>query len=157
MSDEVTQPDAGTAADEPSTSEPEVKTFSEEYVKKLRDEAASYRVKLKEIEDSEKTELQRAVERAEAAERALAEKQVEALRLNIAAKHGITGESLELLYGADEAELEARAQRIVQLITPKDEKKGAIGPYVPPEGSAPKGSVAGSTAQAFADAVEGIL
>lgn len=49
--------------------EQEPKTFDETYVKKLRDEAASYRVKLKEIEDRDKSEAEKTAERIAELER----------------------------------------------------------------------------------------
>lgn len=112
--------------------------------------------KLAELEEANKTELQKALDRAEAAEQALAAKEAEALRLTIAAKHGITGDYLDLLHGADEAELEARAVKIAALIKPSEpERKGALGPYVPPEGTG--GGTPGTTGDLFAAAVEQVF
>lgn len=69
MSDENTQvePVEGEAA--PVEVESQPKTFDEKYVKQLRDEAASYRVKLKEYEDAQKTESEKQAERIAELER----------------------------------------------------------------------------------------
>lgn len=73
--------------------------------------------KLAELENASKSELQRALDRAEAAEKAIAEAQSESLRLTVAARHGITGDALELLSGSTEDELEAKAAKLAALIT----------------------------------------
>jgi hypothetical protein len=99
--------------------------------------------KFDEAEEASKTEIQKANEAREAAEKALAAKEAEALRLNVASKHGIPAEHLDLLVGSDEAELEAKALKIKSLTEkPAEEpRKGVIGPYVPPEGQTTSGSV----------------
>ena len=73
MSDEQPQPEAEIPETTPSH---EDETFSKEYVKKLRDEAAGYRVKLKELEDRDKTEAEKTAERVRELE-----KENEAFRL----------------------------------------------------------------------------
>lgn len=155
MSEEAVQQEAASGEQESSgSSEVEEKTFSEAYVKQLREEAAGYRVRLKEIEDSEKTELQRATEAAEAAQRELEASRQEAARLRIAAKHGIGESHLDLLTGADEDELEARAKKLADLIktstTDESERKGAWAPFDPDEGKSPSSSY-GTTADKFAE------
>ena len=156
MSEEAVQQEAAAVEEAPETVEPEGKTFSEAYVKQLREEAAGYRVKLKEIEDSEKSELQRATEAAEAAQHELAATKSEAARLRIAAKHGIGEDHLDLLTGADEDELEAKATKLATLIkttTTEPERKGAWAPFDPDEGKSPSGA-AGTTADQFASFFE---
>lgn len=141
MSEEVVQPEAAAVEEAPKNVELEGKTFSEAYVKQLREEAAGYRVKLKEIEDSEKSELQKAVEAAETAQRELAATRSESARLRIAATHGIGEDHLDLLTGADEAELEAKATKLAALIKPSvvepAPRKGAWAPFDPDEGKSP--------------------
>lgn len=158
MSEEAVQQEAAAVEEAPETVEPEGKTFSEAYVKQLREEAAGYRVKLKEIEDSEKSELQKATEAAETAQRELAATKSEAARLRIAAKHGIGEDHLDFLTGADEDELEAKAVKLAALIntttTEPAPKKGAWAPFDPDEGRSPA-SNSFSAADAFAAAVEG--
>lgn len=98
------------------------------------DDLKTKATKFAEYEEAQKSELQRANEARETAETALAAKDAEILRHTVAAKHGITGDLLDLLVGSDEAQLEARAKTI-QSLTESKATKGAIGPYVPPEGS----------------------
>lgn len=93
--------------------------------------------RLQDLEDSQKTELEKAAARAEAAEAALAAKEAEATRLSIASKHGIAGDYLDLLVGADETELEAKAQKIAALITVQQETAGPTHLVVPGEGKTP--------------------
>lgn len=73
--------------------------------------------------ESQKTEIQKAIERAEAAENALAEtvktsadQAKENLRLKIIAKHEIPEAYQEFVTGADETELEAKAEKVKTLI-----------------------------------------
>lgn len=162
---ETTTDTAAAQAGPDSTDEPKV--YDADYVRKLRDEAAKYRTqarensaaatRLAELEESQKSEIQKANERAEVAERALVAKEAEALRLTVAARHGITGDHLDLLSGADEAELEAKAKKLAALIAPKEEPqdtpKGVVGPYVPGEGRSPRKNL-GSTADMFAASIE---
>lgn len=156
MSEEAVQHEAAEGQEQATVEkvEPEGKTFSEAYVKQLREEAAGYRVKLKEIEDAEKSELQKAQEAAEAAQRELSAARAEAARLRIAAKHGIGEDHLDFLTGADEEELEAKAVKLAALIkTPTDEepqRKGAWAPFDPDEGKSPSSSF-GTTADKFAE------
>lgn len=96
---------------------------------------------LQRLKDAEKTELQRATEAAEAAQRELAASKQEAARLRIAAKHGIGEDHLDLLTGSDEAELEAKAEKLAKLIktptTEEPQRKGAWAPFDPDEGKSP--------------------
>lgn len=153
MSEEAVQHEAAEGQEQVEKVEPEGKTFSEAYVKQLREEAAGYRVRLKEIEDAEKSELQKAQEAAESAQRELAATRTEAARLRIAAKHGIGEDHLDFLTGSDEEELEAKAVKLATLIkTPTNEepqRKGAWAPFDPDEGKSPSSSY-GTTADKFA-------
>lgn len=91
-------------------------------VRKLRDENASWRTKLRdaepilkahaEAEEAAKTELQRATERAAAAEKAAAEREAQLNVLRAAAKHGIPEEDHDLLGSGTPEELDARAARL---------------------------------------------
>lgn len=95
-------------------------------------EAADFRQRLESIEQANLSDLEKAQKRAEVAEKALQAKESEALRLTIAAKHGLTGDAAELLYGNDEAELEARAVRIAALT------KSPGVPIIPGQGKVPE-------------------
>ena len=65
-----------------------------------------------------------------------------------------TGVPAQALAGSTKEEIEAHAETLKPLIVVPDGKKGAIGPYVPPEGSAPSGALGSTTGDQFAEAVE---
>lgn len=127
-------------AAEPQAGEP--KTFDEAYVKKLRDEAAKHRTEAKvnakaaeqlaAIEEASKSEAQKSADKLAAAERDAQEARAEAMRLRVAAKHGISDEDADLfLTGTDEDTLNRQAERLSQRIV--EQKKN--GNVVPNEGS----------------------
>lgn len=121
MSDETTQPDAE------ATETPEnAKSFDEAYVKKLREEAAGYRTKLKEFEDRDKTDFEKLQERATLAEQELEKARREQSRLSVATKHGIPAEHLDLLHGDTEETLEAQAQKIATLIAANNQPSRVV-------------------------------
>ena len=130
MSDESTQLEAEVS----DTPEADEKTFSADYVKQLREEAAAYRTqkntlesKLKEYEDRDKTELEKLQERAERAEQELESARVEQTRLTVAAKHGITADHLDLLTGSTEEEIDAKASKLASLITTQKPERVRVG------------------------------
>jgi predicted RNase H-like nuclease (RuvC/YqgF family) len=97
----------------------------EEYeaeVAKLRREAANYRVKLKEVEpiakkaleaeEAKKDEVQRANERAQAAEKALEEQNTLNTRLNLAVQYNLPPDDIDYLGSGTPEEMEARAKGI---------------------------------------------
>lgn len=157
MSETTTEPTTDTEAQPAPAQETDWKAEARKWEARAKENNQAAK-RLAELEESQKTEIQRATERAEAAERALAAKEAEALRLTVAARHGIGADNLDLLYGDDEAELEARAKKIATLIAPREEPqeetpKGVLGPYVPGEGKTPKRSL-GTTADMFAASIE---
>jgi len=124
-------------SDQPNTPEPvegdaaqtppeggEAKTFDETYVKKLRDEAAKYRTeakanaeaaaRLKEFEDRDKTEAEKAAGRLTAAEQRAAEAESRALRLDVAFEKGLTPAQAKRLVGTSREDLEADADEILR-------------------------------------------
>lgn len=104
------------------------RSFDEAYVKKLRDEAASYRVKLKEYEDRDKSELEKLTERAETAEAQLQKSELEKARLAAAAKHGIGEDHLDFLNGTTAEALDAQAEKLSKIIaTPAAPQRVVIG------------------------------
>ena len=120
MSDEVVQQEVAPVEPVEEVKADEVKTFDEAYVKKLRDEAAGYRVKLKEFEDAQKTDAEKTAER-------LAELEAENARFKLAADRagwvrdaaketGLPVEAIEVLGGDDAESVLAAAQRIKSLI-----------------------------------------
>lgn len=67
--------------------------------------------KLAEIEEANKTELQKVQERAAAAERRAAEAELQALKTSVAAE---TNVPIEVLHGTDEAAIRAAAQKVIE-------------------------------------------
>lgn len=104
-------------------------------------------LKLTQLEEASKSELQKAIDRATAAEASLADKEAEALRLTVAARHGISADNLDLLTGSTEDELEAKAKKIASLIT--DSTPPDPFPKADPS-QGPKGAGPASNADAFA-------
>ena len=72
--------------------------------------------KAQEIEDAQKSEVQRANELAAAAEARAVKAEAEALRYRVATKHGISDEDAKLwLTGATEDDLTKQAERLAEL------------------------------------------
>lgn len=80
--------------------------------------AADLEARLKEFEDRDKTESTRAIERAEAAEKAAAAAESRALRLEIAAEKGLTPAQAKRLVGESREELEADADELLETFKP---------------------------------------
>jgi len=74
--------------------------------------------RLKEFEDRDKTEAQKLTERAEAAERRVAEIEAHAIRLEVAAEKGLTPAQAKRLVGTSRAELEADADELLETFKP---------------------------------------
>jgi hypothetical protein len=68
------------------------------------------------LQDAQKSELQKANERAERAERAAAEAQTERLRISAGAKYLLPPELLPFLTGKTEDEIEAQAKSLVDVM-----------------------------------------
>ena len=90
------------------------------------DEIKAKADKLAELEESQKTEAQKAQERLEAAEKRAAELESKATRAEVAAAKGVP---VELLSGSTQAELEASADALIAF------KGKPSGPVVPREGT----------------------
>lgn len=121
MSEDATQQEAAGEIEQDATVEkPEPRLFDEAYVKKLREEAASYRVKLKEFEDRDKSEAEKVAERLAELEQENARFKREAERagwIRDAAKQtGLPVDAIEVLGGDDAETVLAAAQRIKSLI-----------------------------------------
>ncbi len=99
-------------------------TFDAAYVKKLRDEAASYRTKVRELEplakkaqeleEAGRSDMEKLTARAEKAEREHAETVAKALRLEVAFEKGLTPAQAKRLVGASREDLEADADEILR-------------------------------------------
>ena len=102
---------------------PEPEVFDKSYVEKLRRENASYRTKaqenaeaakrLKEIEDRDLSELQKAQRDREEALARLQEIEKEAVRNRVALAKGLPAEIAATLNGSNEEELAAHADRLI--------------------------------------------
>ncbi|MFT3971703.1 MAG: hypothetical protein QM695_15865 [Micropruina sp.] len=105
--------------------------------------------KFDEVEAASKSELQKAIERAEAAEKKATEfesrQQITAWAKQVSEKTGVPADALR---GSTLEELEAHAAQVKALIP--EAPKGARAPYVPGEGKAPSGNLGGPAAE-FAD------
>lgn len=103
--------------------ETEGKTFDADYVDKLRKEAAKYRTEAKanadaakrlaEIEDANKSEVEKATQRIAVAEAARDAAHAEMIRFRVAAKYGISDDDADLfLTATDEESLTRQAERL---------------------------------------------
>jgi len=121
--------------------------------------AADLEARLKEFEDRDKTESTRAIERAEAAEKAAAAAESRALRLEIAAEKGLTPAQAKRLVGETREELEADASELLETFKPaastEDDSHESVTESLDlgnRTGSPKKGK---STADLFAAAIDG--
>lgn len=108
--------------------------------------------KLKELEDSQKSELVKAQELATQAVKDAQAAKAEAARLRIATKHGIGEDYLDLLTGSDEASLETKAEKISSLIKSGESVQKRL--HVPKEGRMPKGQTTPSSWSGVLDAID---
>lgn len=83
-----------------------------------RTRAGQLEKRLKAIEDSQKSDLEKANERAEIAEKERDALRSSVLRSRVAAKHDLPAELADRLQGDDEAALEEDAKRLAALVTP---------------------------------------
>lgn len=104
------------------------------------------------LAESQKTELQKAQDRAAAAEKKAADYELVQQRAGWAAD--IVKDSpvpASALRGNTQDELKAHFEQLKALIPTEAPKKGAAGPYVPGEGSTPAANTLGGARQEFAD------
>jgi hypothetical protein len=140
--------------DPPSTDPPaegdegkggEGKTFSEDYVRELRSEAAKHRTRaqeaqseLQELQDRDASDVEKANRRAERAEGKLADMEARLLRHEIANEKQVPAEAVDLLTGTTREDLEAQADKIIALRgeaaapKPPDFASGPRDPSEPP-------------------------
>jgi hypothetical protein len=147
MSDEAPtteQQPAETAGYTPPATQEDLNKIIDERLKRERSKFADYSdLKSKasqfdELAEAQTSETQKALERAEAAERALTEARTESLRLSVIAKHQIPEDYHDFIVGADADELEAKAQKVQALITAQQEQPNSRQTLlVPAEGRSP--------------------
>jgi hypothetical protein len=132
---EAPTPDAPPVKEPPKPDQPVEETDWKAEARKWEQRAKENKTaadRLAELEEANKTEIQKANDKASAAEKAAAEAKAEALRWKVAAKHGISDDDADLfLTGTDEETLTKQAQRLTERVT--DRKKN--GNHVPREGS----------------------
>lgn len=110
-------PAGGAPANDPAAVAAEL-ARTREALKKANAEAAQNRKKLQELDDKDKSELQKAVERAEAAEARADQAESRILRLEVAAAKGLTPAQAKRLVGASKEELEADADELLATFKP---------------------------------------
>ena len=112
--------------------------------------------KLDEIEEANRTELDKANARADAAEKERDQIRSDKLRLEVASKHGITGDYLDLLTGTSEEELEAKAIKVAALIPAETttEPTGIRELHVAAEGKSPTALASDPLAAMLTNAVQ---
>jgi len=156
MSEPTTTPTAPAPTPPAPAQETDWKAEARKWETRAKENAEAAK-RLAELEEASKTEAQKQAERLSALESENAAlKQAEQIRGWKDQVSKDTGLPATVLAGSSLEEITAHAESLKSLIPAEQPKKGALGPYVPPEGNSPKGS-AGSTADAFGAAVESIL
>lgn len=107
----VVEPDRDQASD---TDDPRITKANRE-AQRYREELRKAQQRLTEIEDQQKTEQQRALDRAARAEQDAAEARSELLRLKVATELKLPQQLADRLRGGDEDELRADAQALAAL------------------------------------------
>jgi NADPH-dependent glutamate synthase beta subunit-like oxidoreductase len=128
MSQEDTQEgQEPTPATEPNEPQAGGKTFSEEYVKQLRAENAASRraaqeakAKAEELEARDQSEVEKLTTKATKAERERDEAKAALLRYEVAAEKQVPAEAVDLLVGNTREELEAKADRLLELVKARE-------------------------------------
>lgn len=109
--------------------------------------------KFDELDAASKSELQKATERAEAAERERDAVRSESLRFSIIARHQIPADYHEFVVGGSEDELETKAQKVLTLIAASNKPD----PFPKADPSmGPKGAGKTSNADLFAQQLDQI-
>jgi hypothetical protein len=110
------------------------------------------KARLQEFEDRDKTELQKAIERAEAAEQGASSMRVENTRLMAAATHNIPPDLIDLLGNGTDEEIDARAKLLAEKLAatapapaPAEPEKKAPAQTRPVESLTAGGQPAGQT------------
>jgi len=97
------------------------KSLARKHEKQAKENAEAAK-KLKEIEDAQKSESERNAEKLTALERSAQEATLEAARLRVAIKKGLTETQAKRLVGKTEEELEADADELLSSFKPSDSK-----------------------------------
>lgn len=115
------------------------KTKAREQERRAKENATAA-ARLKEIEDAQKSDSEKAAERIRQLEAERDNAHRETLRFRVASQHGISSEDADLfLTGADEETLTRQAERLAG----RDQDRAKQGNYVAREGNAPNPPAAG--------------
>lgn len=150
----TTETPAETAGYTPPATQEDLNKIIDERLKRERGKFADYNdlkskaAQFDQFAESQKSETQKAIDRAETAERALTEAQTNSLRLSVIAKHQIPEEYHEFIVGADEEELEAKALKFEALIAAQPEPSGRQTLIIPGEGRSPDQALNGDGLEA---------
>jgi hypothetical protein len=126
---EPTAETAGTSAEDPQNETPETETTdywkrrSRENERRARENATAAK-RLAELEESRKTDQEKAAERASKAEQEAREARLDSLRYRAAVKHGIGEDAFDLLGSGEEDEITERAKRVGGLLAAAKERDG---------------------------------
>lgn len=118
MADETTA-ESTERADEDTTTEqarPEVPAEVKRALNKANKEAESLRLRLKEFEDRDKTELQKLAEDHQTAEQRAAAAETALAKYKVAAAKGVPAELVDRLHGATEEELAEDADKLLSML-----------------------------------------
>ena len=144
QSTEAAEPEVLAAEESAPEIEPTNETFDSDYVRKLRRSEAKYRTeaktnaeaarKLAEIEDANKSEQQRLMERAETAEKSRADLELKLMRVEVAVAKGLPSDLTARLKGTTKEELEADADELLTYVKPAPGKASdaLVGARTPP-------------------------
>lgn len=122
--DQADEPDDGPAGDQQN--EPDQQPPSDDVrrmqtaLRKANREAETTRLKLKEYEDRDKSDAERAAERATEAEQRAQQAETALLRMRVATSKGLPVELADRLQGSDEKEMGADADRLLSLMKPRN-------------------------------------
>lgn len=134
----------GAAEDEPAGDD-DLRAVARKWQSRAEKDARRVRqleTQLAQIEDQGKSELQRAIERADAAERARGEAELRSLRVDVAARKGLPPGMAARLKGTTEDELETDADELVKLLGKDSSEGDKPGPRRDPDQGKGNGSSA---------------
>ena len=145
MADDDTEHDDNTEnedADKGSGKEPDgIPPAVKAALRKANKEAETYRLKLKELEDRDKSETDKLKDALTVAEKRAADAEARALRLEVAAEKGLTLAQAKRLVGATKEELEADAQELLESFGASNCSSGAKPPAGKPKEKLRPGTV----------------
>jgi hypothetical protein len=112
-----------TPATEPNEPQAGGKTFDEAYVKQLRAEAAQHRKdaqeakqRAEELEARDQSEVEKLTTKVTKAERERDDAKAALLRYEVATEKQVPADAMDLLVGSTREELEAKADRLLELV-----------------------------------------